>query len=53
MACDTSSRPHELLNLKVKGYKIKISSYSIHYAEVTVDGIGGFGLSLFLFIESL
>jgi len=41
MACDTSARPHELLNLKIKDIKFKISSDSIQYAEVTVDGKTG------------
>ena len=41
MACDTSVRPHELLNLKIKDIKFKISSDGIQYAEVTVDGKTG------------
>ena len=41
MAYDTSARPHELLNLKIKDIKFKISSDGIQYAEVTVDGKTG------------
>jgi integrase len=41
MAFDTSARPHELLSLKIKDIKFKISSDSIQYAEVTVDGKTG------------
>lgn len=41
MACDTSARPHELLSLKIKDIKFKVSSDSIQYAEVTVDGKTG------------
>lgn len=41
MATDTSARPHELLNLKIKDIKFKISSEGIQYAEVTVNGKTG------------
>ena len=41
MAYDTSTRPHELLSLKIKDIKFKISSDSIQYAEVMVDGKTG------------
>ncbi|MDR4489461.1 MAG: tyrosine-type recombinase/integrase [Candidatus Nitrosocosmicus sp.] len=41
MATDTSARPHELLNLRVKDIKFKISSEGIQYAEVTVNGKTG------------
>jgi len=38
MAKDTAARPHELLNLKIKDIKFKISADNIQYAEITVDG---------------
>ena len=41
MASDTSARPHELLNLRIKDVKFKISSEGIQYAEVTVNGKTG------------
>lgn len=41
MAIDTSARPHELLNLRIKDIKFKISSEGIQYAEVTVNGKTG------------
>ena len=41
MANDTSARPHELLNLKIKDVKFKISSDGIQYAEITVNGKTG------------
>ena len=41
MANDTSARPHEILNLKIKDVKFKISSEGIQYAEVTVNGKTG------------
>ncbi len=41
MANDTSARPHELLNLKIKDLKFKISSEEIQYAEITVNGKTG------------
>lgn len=41
MANDTSARPHELLNLRIRDVKFKISSEGIQYAEVTVDGKTG------------
>ncbi len=41
MAYDTAARPHELLNLKIKDIKFKISSDNIQYAEITVDGKTG------------
>ena len=36
IANDTSCRPHELLSLKIKDIKFKISSTSIQYSEVHV-----------------
>ena len=36
MANDTSCRPHELLSLKIKDIKFKISSTGIQYAEVHI-----------------
>src|SRR3712207_2483420 len=33
MACDTSCRPHELLSLRIKDVKFKISSIGTQYAE--------------------
>jgi integrase len=41
MTLDTSARPHELLNLKIKDVKFKISSEGIQYAEITVKGKTG------------
>jgi|tagenome__1003787_1003787.scaffolds.fasta_scaffold20956256_3 hypothetical protein len=41
MANDTTARPHELLNLKIKDIKFKISADNIQYAEITVDGKTG------------
>lgn len=41
MAIYTSARPHEILNLKIKDVKFKISSVGIQYAEVTVNGKTG------------
>ena len=41
MAKDTAARPHELLNLKIKDIKFKISADNIQYAEITVDGKTG------------
>jgi len=41
MAYDTAARPYELLNLKIKDIKFKISSNNIQYAEITVDGKTG------------
>jgi integrase len=38
MANDTSARPHELLNLKIKDVKFKITSNGIQYAEILVSG---------------
>jgi len=38
MANDTSARPHELLNLKIKDIKFKITSGGIQYAEILVSG---------------
>jgi len=34
MAIDTSARPHELLNLKIKDIHFEISSNEMQYAEV-------------------
>ena len=34
MANDTSARPHELLNLKIKDIKFKITAEGIQYAEI-------------------
>ena len=36
MANDTSCRPHELLSLKLKDIKFKVSSIGIQYAEVHI-----------------
>jgi integrase len=36
MANDTSCRPHELLSLKLKDIKFKVSSTGIQYAEVHI-----------------
>ena len=36
MANDTSARPHEILNLKIKDIKFKITSDGIQYAEILV-----------------
>ncbi len=41
MTLDTSARPHELLNLKIKDVKFKVSSEGIQYAEITVNGKTG------------
>jgi integrase len=41
MANDTSARPHELLNLKIKDLKFKVSAEGIQYAEITVNGKTG------------
>ncbi|MGZ5471535.1 MAG: tyrosine-type recombinase/integrase, partial [Nitrososphaeraceae archaeon] len=38
MANDTSARPHELLNLKIKDIKFKITADGIQYAEILVSG---------------
>lgn len=38
MAYDTSARPHELLRLKIKDIKFKISPDGIQYAEILVSG---------------
>jgi integrase len=38
MANDTSARPHELLNLKIKDVKFKITPNRIQYAEILVSG---------------
>jgi integrase len=38
MANDTSARPHELLNLKIKDIKFKITTNGIQYAEILVSG---------------
>ena len=38
MASDTSARPHELLNLKIKDIVFKIASGGIQYAETLVSG---------------
>jgi integrase len=38
MANDTSARPHELLNLKIKDIKFKITPNGIQYAEILVSG---------------
>ncbi|MGA9743754.1 MAG: tyrosine-type recombinase/integrase [Nitrososphaeraceae archaeon] len=38
MASDTSARPHELLNLKIKDIKFKISVDAVQYAEILVSG---------------
>ncbi len=36
LANDMSTRPHEILNLKVEEIKIKITDEGIHYAEVRI-----------------
>lgn len=41
MVIDTSARPHEILNLKIKDVKFKISSGNVQYAEVAVNGKTG------------
>ena len=41
MTLDTSARPHELLNLKIKDVKFKVSSEGIQYAKITVKGKTG------------
>jgi integrase len=38
MAMDTSARPHELLNLKIKDIHFKISSNGMQYAEILLSG---------------
>jgi integrase/recombinase XerD len=38
MAYDTSARPHELLRLKIKDIKFKLSPDGIQYAEILVSG---------------
>ena len=38
MANDTSARPHELLNLKIKDIKFKITTSGIQYGEILVSG---------------
>jgi hypothetical protein len=38
MANDTSARPHELLNLKIKDIKFKTTTNGIQYAEILVSG---------------
>jgi integrase len=38
MAMDTSARPHEILNLKIKDIHFKMSSSGIQYAEVLFSG---------------
>src|SRR4029079_8572420 len=38
MANDTSARPHELLNLKIKDIVFKRAEHGIQYAEVLVCG---------------
>ena len=38
MAVDTSARPHELLDLKLKDIKFKITTDGIQYAEILVSG---------------
>jgi len=38
MANDTSARPHELLNLKIKDVVFKKSNNGIQYAEIHVSG---------------
>ena len=38
MVHDTSARPHELLNLKIKDIIFKLSSDGIQYAEIRVSG---------------
>ena len=38
MANDTSARPHELLNLKIKDIVFKIATGRIQYAEILVSG---------------
>jgi hypothetical protein len=38
IANDTSARPHELLNLKIKDIKFKKSSEGLQYAEILVSG---------------
>ena len=38
MAMDTSARPHELLNLKIKDIHFKISPSGMQYAEVLLSG---------------
>ena len=38
MIHDTSARPHEILNLKIKDVVFKLSSNGTQYAEVHVSG---------------
>lgn len=38
MANDTSARPHELLNLRIKDIKFKITTNGIQYGEILVSG---------------
>ena len=38
MAMDTSARPYELLNIKIKNIHFKISSNGTQYAEVLLSG---------------
>jgi integrase len=38
MAYDTSAKPHELLRLKIKDIKFKLSPEGIQYAEILVSG---------------
>lgn len=38
MANDTSARPHELLNLRIKDIIFKISDSGVQYAEIQVSG---------------
>jgi integrase len=38
MAIDTSARPHELLNLRIKDIIFKITDDGKHYAEITIKG---------------
>jgi integrase len=38
MAIDTSCRPHELLNLKIKDIVFKLTEDGRQYAEITIKG---------------
>lgn len=38
MANDTSARPHELLNLRIKDIKFKVTANGIQYGEILVSG---------------
>ena len=38
MANDTSARPHELLNLRIKDIIFKTSESGVQYAEIQVSG---------------